>query len=44
MPFEQATQIVSQERGGHFDPELVDVFLNNIDSVLKIKAEMTPED
>jgi putative two-component system response regulator len=39
MPVEQAIDIIKKGREEHFDPELTDIFLNNIDSVLKIKAE-----
>ncbi|WP_200889532.1 DUF3369 domain-containing protein [Cohnella kolymensis] len=27
------------ERGGHFDPQLVDIFLNNLPAILKIKEQ-----
>ena len=39
-PVEVAIDIIRKERGQHFDPDLVDVFLENIDEVLKIKAEV----
>ncbi|MCF8050299.1 MAG: HD domain-containing protein [Desulfobacterales bacterium] len=42
MPVEKAANIIAEERGKHFDPKLADVFLNNMDAVLKIKAETTP--
>jgi len=45
FPAEVAFDIIKKERGEHFDPEIVDVFLENIDDVLKIKAEVsTSED
>nr|MBC8362799.1 HD domain-containing protein [Candidatus Desulfatibia profunda] len=42
FPVEVACDIIKKERGEHFDPELADVFLNNMDVVLKIKAKTTP--
>lgn len=42
MSVGKATKIIGKERGEHFDPELADVFLNNMDAVLKIKAETSP--
>lgn len=36
---EKGVEILTQERGEHFDPEFTDVFLANMDEVLKIKAE-----
>ena len=41
FPFEVACDIIKKDRGEHFDPELTDAFLNNMDAVLKIKAETT---
>ena len=35
-PFEKAVDLVKQERGGQFDPNIVDLFLNNINRVKKI--------
>jgi putative two-component system response regulator len=40
MPVEQTIDIIKSERGEHFDPRIVDVFLENIDEVLKIKNEI----
>ena len=40
FPAEVAFEIIREERGKHFDPDLVDVFLENIDEVLQIKAEV----
>jgi putative two-component system response regulator len=37
-PVEMAIDIIKQERGQHFDPDIVDVFMENIDEVLKIKV------
>ncbi len=44
-PVEIASNIIRENSGEQFDPSLVDVFLANIDEVLKIKAEVgLPED
>jgi putative two-component system response regulator len=43
-PVEMACDIIKKERGEHFDPDLVDVFMENIDEVLKIKAEVHLEE
>lgn len=44
-PVEVALDIIRKERGEHFDPVVVDVFLENIDDILKIKEEVgSPED
>ena len=40
FPVEVACDIIKQERGQHFDPDIVDIFLENIDEILKIKAEV----
>ncbi len=39
-PVEVACDIIKKESGQHFDPELVDVFMENIDEILKIKKEV----
>jgi len=39
-PMEDAIEIIERERGGHFDPQVVDVFLEHIDEMLKIKEEV----
>jgi len=36
-PPEEVVQHLKQERGKHFDPKLVDLFLKNFDDILKIK-------
>jgi len=36
-PVEVALDIVKKERGEQFDPDLVDLFLDNIDEILRIK-------
>jgi len=38
---EKAESIIKKERGEHFDPELVDVFFDNIGEFRKIKTELT---
>jgi len=40
FPMEKAIDIIKKERGEHFDPHIVDVFLENIDEILKIKQEV----
>lgn len=39
-PVEAAIDIIRRERGLHFDPEVVDVFLKNINEVVQIKEEV----
>ncbi|RZB30640.1 MAG: putative two-component system response regulator [Desulfobacteraceae bacterium Eth-SRB1] len=39
-PVEVALEIIRKERGRHFDPDMTDVFLENIDEILKIKSEI----
>ena len=36
---ERALEIMEQGRGSHFDPKVLDAFLENMDSVLKIKEK-----
>ncbi|MDP2851560.1 MAG: response regulator [Sulfuricurvum sp.] len=38
-PMEQIIDFVSQERGRHFDPDLVDMFMENIDRFKEIAAK-----
>lgn len=38
-PVEMALDIIKKEREQHFDPTVVDIFLENIDEILKTKAE-----
>jgi len=38
-PMDQIIDFVSKERGKHFDPDLVDMFMNNIDHFTAIAAE-----
>ena len=37
---EMALDIITKEREEHFDPDVVDVFMENIDEILKIKKEV----
>jgi len=39
-PIEIAIDIIKKEHGNHFDPDVVDVFLENIDEIIKIKSEV----
>jgi len=43
-PVEVALDIIKKERGEHFDPDVTDVFLKNIDEVLTIKEEVGTEE
>ncbi len=42
FPVEVALDIIKKERGEHFDPAVVDVFLENIDEFVKIKEGVGP--
>ncbi len=37
MPVEQALDILREERGSHFDAEIIDVFMKNLDEILEIR-------
>ena len=39
---DQAVKIMHAERGGHFDPRLVDLFLENVEEVTDIRERYTP--
>lgn len=39
-PVEVAVEIIRSEREGHFDPELVDIFVENIDAIEKIRQQV----
>ena len=41
-PVEIACDIIKKERGQHFDPDVVDIFIENLDEMLKIKSEVSP--
>ena len=40
-PVEVAVNIIQKERGEHFDPDVADAFLGNIDEFVKIKEEVS---
>jgi len=37
---DRVLQIIKEGRGGHFDPDLVDLFFNNLDSIREIGTEL----
>ena len=39
-PIDVTLNIIKKERGQHFDPDVVDVFLENIEEILNIKEEV----
>jgi len=39
-PVEVAVDMIRKERGQHFNPEVVNVFLENIDEIIEIKSEV----
>jgi len=39
-PISMACNIILKEGGKHFDPRVVDIFLENIDAIIKIKEEV----
>ncbi|MBU2552287.1 MAG: HD domain-containing protein [Proteobacteria bacterium] len=38
-PLEKALEIITEGRGTHFDPEVVDVFMDNLDQMLEIREK-----
>lgn len=44
FPLERAVQIITEERGTHFDPKLVDVFLAAKDKFFKVAKEFDNEE
>ena len=42
-PVEKAVQLIRDESGKHFDPEIVDIFLINLDGILEIKNRKIEE-
>jgi len=40
FPVEVALDIIKKDRGQHFDPNVIDVFLENIDEIVKIKEKV----
>jgi len=43
-PVEVAREIITKERGEHFDPDVTDVFLDHFDDMLQIKKEVEAPD
>ena len=41
-PIDVTIDIIKKERGQHFDPDVVDVFLENIEEILNSKEETSP--
>ena len=41
FPIDYAADIIKKESGSHFDPALVDVFMKNLDELVKIHADAT---
>lgn len=41
-PIEVAVNIIRKDREQHFDPDITDVFLDNIDEIIKIKDATSP--
>ena len=39
-PVEMACDIIREERGKHFDPELVDVFFDNLNEIIKMRTTL----
>ncbi|MFC1486041.1 HD-GYP domain-containing protein, partial [Candidatus Latescibacterota bacterium] len=39
-PVETACDIIKRERGRHFDPDMADIFLENLDGIINIKTEV----
>jgi putative two-component system response regulator len=44
FPLDKTLMILREGRGTHFDPELLDLFLNNLDEFLKIQKEFSDKD
>ena len=42
FPIEQAVEILRGERGRHFDPRLVDLFIENVDELNELRVRYTP--
>lgn len=43
LSFDTSLDIISQGRGSHFDPVIVDIFLSNVDRVAKIYNKFSPD-
>ena len=44
FPREKCFQIISEERGTHFDPKVVDAFFSMRDAIVKIQIELADAD
>lgn len=44
FPVEVALDIMEKERGQHFDPDVLDIFLANINEILKIRVGVKKDD
>ena len=44
MPLEKVLSIMKKDAGTHFDPNLIELFLNNLDQFLEIKEEYKDDD
>lgn len=42
-PIEKALNLLKEEAGKHFDPTLVDVFMNSLDAIVKVKEEWSDQ-
>jgi putative two-component system response regulator len=42
FPIDRAVDIMRSESGGHFDPRLVDLFLENVDEIVDLRERYTP--
>ena len=43
-PVERATDLLVRDRGSHFDPKIVDLFLDSMDDVLRIRRRHADQD
>lgn len=43
-PVEEAVAFLNEQKGRHFDPELVDCFIDNLEQILSIKGRFLDED
>ncbi len=44
FPIEKAVEILKEGRGNHFDPKLIDIFLDSMDEILAIKEKYQETD
>ena len=42
-PLDKILELVTTQRGAHFDPALVDLFLDNLDKFVKIQSKFPDE-